>query len=39
MGIHKETLLNINLNINNETQDCKICMGDTRRGKRVNEGH
>jgi hypothetical protein len=33
VGIHRETPLNINLNINNERQDCKIgtiCIsGDT----------
>jgi hypothetical protein len=37
MGIHRETPLNINLNINNERQDYKIgtvCVGCTsRRGK------
>jgi hypothetical protein len=40
VGIHWEIPLNINLNINNEKQDCKIgtmCMGGT-SGRREGEG-
>jgi hypothetical protein len=40
MGIHRETPLNINLNINNERQDCDIGIvwGGTSGKGRVNEG-
>jgi hypothetical protein len=35
VGIHRETPLNINLNVNNERQDCKIgiaCEWDSASG-------
>jgi hypothetical protein len=39
VGIHRETPLNINLNINNERQDYKIgTVGGTSGRERVNEG-
>jgi hypothetical protein len=39
MGIHWETPLNINLDIDNEREDCKIgvCWGVLLGGGRVNE--
>jgi hypothetical protein len=40
VGIHQETPLNIDLEINNEKQDCKIgtvAGGYLWEGKRVNE--
>jgi hypothetical protein len=40
VGIHRETPLNIGLNINNERQDCKIGSVCVWEGisRRVNEG-